>query len=323
MVLTISSLDDLYFYQNNETGQASSTAVSVRQLCKILSMTKTTRVTPETLVWSPSSLQQSSSASSTLSPSSSDPDAQCQNSWTPLKEIPILKQACAEWYYHHCPFKIGRHNYDQRGRSGPVSVQQLHSQEHDIAMVYSATEPDRGWVPIVNHPDFRIGTPCPGSSDSTTIQLPNHRGGTFPRTQITNDNRNSGCPKPHRGWQNTKKRGVAADEVQKELDAFLRSTGSLPGTGTNHDEDDENDDDDDEVYQSDGGTNYWKDPISGKWIHEALVPANKKAKKHQSLSPSLVKSSDPLQSTKEQPHSFDTHGNNTHKEENQSQICST
>merc|ERR1712232_1356895 len=59
------------------------------------------------------------------------------------------------------------------------------------------------------------------------------------------------------------------DEIQAELKAFLCTTGedsSLHGAGQRKPTIEA------ESYESDGGTNYIKDPISGKWIHEALAP---------------------------------------------------
>jgi len=53
--------------------------------------------------------------------------------------------------------------------------------------------------------------------------------------------------------------------VQDELEAFLQSTekiGIFQGEDVDHEE----------GYQSDNGTNYIKDPSTGNWIHEALVP---------------------------------------------------
>jgi hypothetical protein len=63
--------------------------------------------------------------------------------------------------------------------------------------------------------------------------------------------------------------------VQDELEAFLSSTADgmnnkLPRR--DDDEEVEDDDDDDQAYESDGGTRYIQDPLSGNWIHEALVP---------------------------------------------------
>jgi hypothetical protein len=61
-----------------------------------------------------------------------------------------------------------------------------------------------------------------------------------------------------------------AQEVQDELEAFLSSTAD--GMNRHHDDDDDDDDDNGHAYESDGGTRYIKDPLSGNWIHEALVP---------------------------------------------------
>ena len=211
----IPSLDDLYFYQNKTTGQASSSAVSIRQLCKILS-NQTTHVTPDTLVWSASS-----------------PESQ----WTALRDIPILKESCAQWYYT---------TNDSNVTVGPVSVKQLHRHEGKVAMVYSATLADKGWFRIADHPDLALAI---RAFDQEALP------------PVIVDSENSTKAKTNESGL-TDNVAESTDEVQKALEAFLRSAG-----------DPQNEDgDDDEAYQSDGGTHYLKDPASGKWIHEALVP---------------------------------------------------
>jgi hypothetical protein len=60
------------------------------------------------------------------------------------------------------------------------------------------------------------------------------------------------------------------EQIQNELEAFLStSTGDsdVGGTKANKEQDV-----DDHLYESDGGTRYVKDPLSGNWIHEALAP---------------------------------------------------
>ncbi|KAI2500451.1 hypothetical protein MHU86_14055 [Fragilaria crotonensis] len=214
----ISSLDDLYFYQNNTTGKASSTAVSIRQLCKILS-NQTTHVTPDTLVWSASS-----------------PESQ----WKALRDIPILKESCAQWYYT---------TNDSNATLGPVSVKQLHRLEDQVVMVYSSDMADKGWFRIADHPDMALA-----------IRAFDHE--ALPPVIVESENLTMAQTKTGALSDNV---AESTDEVQQELEAFLRSAGAA--SDPQHE-----DGDDDEAYQSDGGTNYLKDPSSGKWIHEALVP---------------------------------------------------
>jgi HIV Tat-specific factor 1 len=67
---------------------------------------------------------------------------------------------------------------------------------------------------------------------------------------------------------------VDSQAVQDELEAFLSSTARMGRKdGQNIDDDDDKDEDDnDQAYESDGGTKYVKEPLSGRWIHEALAP---------------------------------------------------
>ena len=213
----ISSLDDLYYYQSKTTGQASSTAVSIRQLCKILS-NKTTHVTPDTLVWS----------------SNNSPESQ----WTALRDIPILKESCAEWYYT---------TKDSSDTLGPVGTKALHQNEEKIAMVYSAQFAEKGWFRIADHPDLALAIRAFDQIVSTPLIIDSEHA---PKERSTDR-------------ATTDQVDETTDDVQKELDAFLRSadaTGSPPAAN------------EEEEYQSDGGTTYLRDPSSGKWIHEALMP---------------------------------------------------
>ncbi len=83
------------------------------------------------------------------------------------------------------------------------------------------------------------------------------------------------------------------DQIQNELEAFLSASTGNSATGVAKDTNEH--EVDDQLYESDGGTRYVKDPLSGNWIHEALAPkefldkANKKAVTSQSM-PIKVKS---------------------------------
>jgi HIV Tat-specific factor 1 len=222
-MISSSPLDDLYFYQSKHTGEASSTAVSIRQLCKILS-TKTTHVAPETLVWSPSS---------------------SDSKWTPLQEITILKEASAEWYYT---------TKTSNNSVGPVDVKQLQRHELDICVVYSAQLADKGWFRITEHPDLVLAMLAFEHVAPPVDEKPQEEEEeTNQQTATTSETEGD------------------ADEVQRELEAFLRST---------HSSVDDQKDDEEEGYESDGGTNYVKDPISGKWIHEKLAPQKPSSSSH-------------------------------------------
>jgi hypothetical protein len=70
-----------------------------------------------------------------------------------------------------------------------------------------------------------------------------------------------------------------SQNVRDELEAFLLSTADVI---TNHKKrgrpnEDENDDED-HAYESDGGTQYIKDPLSGNWIHEAVAHPEARAR---------------------------------------------
>ena len=231
----ISTLDQLYYYQNRTSGQASTTPVSIRQLCKILS-NKTTHVTPDTLAWS-----------------SSLPG----NKWIELHQIPILKECCADWFYTL---------QNQSATLGPVGVKQLHSIEHDISMVYSPQFDDKGWSPIAQYPDLALAIRA--FDQHSSIIDPNARPKEFingSSDAIKND----------------------SDDVQQELEAFLRSADPSGTTADGRDSIEE-EEEEGESYESDGGTTYIKDAVSGKWIHEALVPKKTTTSSNPAVSKTLT-----------------------------------
>jgi len=61
-------------------------------------------------------------------------------------------------------------------------------------------------------------------------------------------------------------------KVKQELDAFLSFADDTTGRTNTTTIMKNSEDCDDHAYESDGGTCYVKDPLSGRWIHEALAP---------------------------------------------------
>jgi len=64
---------------------------------------------------------------------------------------------------------------------------------------------------------------------------------------------------------------IGQQSIKQELDAFLSSADSNRDVTLKKVSKHVNDDDD-HAYESDGGTRYVKDPLTGRWIHEALAP---------------------------------------------------
>ncbi len=100
-------LEHKFVYQNSTTGKVSSTPLTTRQLVQLLcpihhhsSTAAAAIMTPDTLVLG-----------------ISDTYEYDKSGWKPCKHVPVLKEACASWYYleHH-----------QQEQEGPVSCRQLH-----------------------------------------------------------------------------------------------------------------------------------------------------------------------------------------------------
>ena len=73
---------------------------------------------------------------------------------------------------------------------------------------------------------------------------------------------------------------IGKQAIKDELEAFLSSTAGNNDVTKKENTHDEGDDDD-HAYESDGGTRYVKDPLTGNWIHEALAPTKSLSKAEQ------------------------------------------
>jgi RNA recognition motif-containing protein len=230
---SIVSLDDLYFYQNKATGQASSSAISIRQLCRIV-CSPTNHITPDTLLWS-------------------SPD------WKQLREISILRECCAEWFYTKNQPALVKLNdpklEDKENDSndietkdaqpstettnaeviGPVSVKELRRDQNTVLMVYSPQFSSKGWVSLSESPFLLLAL------QAFDEPIKPYSLGSLPPLDPTNPERE--------------------DNVNTEWDSFRKSTGINIQSR----------DIEEEGYQSDGGTNYYRDSSSGNWIHEAVL----------------------------------------------------
>lgn len=77
-------------------------------------------------------------------------------------------------------------------------------------------------------------------------------------------------PKPIESNQSS---DPANDSIQHELEAFLSSTGDVSRSANPEEE----------GYESDGGTRYVKDAVSGRWVHEKLARAAAKQQKAEAV----------------------------------------
>ena len=217
-------LDQGYVYQNNTTGAVSPAPLTTRQLCRILCPTSGVvlqHVTPETQVLG---VKEDGTFDSV--------------GWRSAKTVPVLQEACAQWYYAN-----------KDGTQGPLSCRSMaeliDKKEITAQQKVWSTHLD-SWASIEEMPElsaalhaFQVNVPVEiakdGYDDSTM---------TFDAKTDANEPQEKG--------------------LQDELEAFLSTTAKL---GPQDD-----DGEDDEGYESDGGTQYVKDQRTGNWIHSALAP---------------------------------------------------
>lgn len=221
-----------YYYQNPTTGDVSKAPLSVRQLCRLLCPVR--EGMKPILPPHTRCLQQND---------------QSFGEWKLASELEVLREAsCAQWYT-----SAG----GGASPEGPFSCRTLwektteeeETSDTKILLVY-AKDVTPEWIAI---------------SEFTNLQLVLQSLTTA--TTITNNNDKNVGEK----GEEASTIPEDAKKVQDELEAFLSSTAN-----DMHTKDDDggggDDDDHSQMYESDGGTKYVRDPLTGNWIHEALAP---------------------------------------------------
>lgn len=259
---SVVNIDSMFLYQNNVTGQVSTTHLSTRQLCRILcpatiigsSMSPIRHLTPDTNLLM-------------LEPYGN----YCVAGWTPARDIPIIREAITLWYYFCSDKTVATAINTANGSAVSLAVScrdlaaVLKEKENNYGMYFSSVLTNSEWKAIDQLPHLQTAL---AAFDETS-----------PLFQANVE---------------TQKNLVADDigidithEVQRELEAFLSSTASTTLNINEHSN--ENDDrDKDESYESDLGTRYVKDSRTGNWVHEALVTASSQHAPQVSRDPELL-----------------------------------
>ncbi|KAL7536275.1 hypothetical protein ACHAXR_007039 [Thalassiosira sp. AJA248-18] len=260
------TLQTPFLYQNRQTGQPSSAPLTARQLCRILcpankGSATTSIIAPETLLlgYDPTS------------------HAYDPTGWRYALSIPLLKEACASWYYE-----------TKGGVEGPVSTRILANLLNDEGdeckidektRVFPSVDNDcsgsgREWARIQDSSHLQLAIEALTEMKSMPTTWPaaaNGDGNVEPVADMTYDNGENGIEDND---------GVTQQKMSDDLEAFLTSTDHLAphaaGAGGAAGDDVESDE---EEYESDGGTRYVRDSRTGNWVHEALAP--KKEKKNE------------------------------------------
>ena len=243
------TLQKPFLYQNRITGQPSTTPLSTKQLCRILCPVSSVSNSTTALISSQTQLLGFDSATNTYDPSG----------WRCANTIPVLREACSNWYYEEGEVK------------GPVSTRTLaefiqgDSQIDKHTRVFESNESDGEWKSIDNLPSLMLAIEALTESVMPT---------SWPADSIENEEQIDNSALNDDGIDESKQQ-----EISQELAAFLSSTDHLANQTTQED-------DNDEEYESDGGTKYVKDFRTGNWVHEALAP--KREKKSNNEQPALL-----------------------------------
>ena len=235
----------LYFYQT-KAGAVSSSPLSVRQLIQLFCpvreglnpiLAQTTQCLPVV----PSTQQNQNQQETSY------------GEWKAASEIDILKEAsCSNWFW-----TIGG-----KPAEGPGSCRKLlevvsaHGDIQSSKVMVFAQGITPAWATI---------------SEMKHVQMV---------LIALRSNRNSGSIEDEKSQTPSESiesamdgKQPATDEeqdtIQNELEAFLSSSTGDHGINVGNTKEKEVDD---QLYESDGGTRYVKDPLTGNWIHEALAP---------------------------------------------------
>ena len=236
-----------YYYQHPKTGTVSSTPLTVEQLVKLLVPFRegmAAILPPHTQCLAVRAAKHSEQEESSDGTSSF-------GEWQSVSTVHVLKEAaCAQWYLTGGEI-AGK---DPQGPSTCRSILEAYTRAQDKSKLLAFAQGiTSAWTPVDQLPHLQqvlqALLPAAGPPNVEDIAAP---AAAETNTQDDAALRNS-------------------QEVQDELEAFLSATAAAG------DADDE-EDDDDHAYESDGGTRYVKDPLSGHWIHEALAPPKEKPK---------------------------------------------
>ena len=275
------ALSNVFYYQNPNTNQPSTNAVSAKQLCRILCPANQNSKTTKT-----SSFLDQSTLVIAFDPIENTHDS---NGWKPIHQVPLLKEACAFWYYEDntitlLPTSSDIPSSDQTQTlpttQGPVSTRDLallyYNTQNNIlneTRVWSAQASSDGWKAMRELPDLMNAMEA--FEDCFDIDVNVHRNDNGHHNQNEETKEQTTTGQTETVWPKIDTETHAdgeGDEIDL-LDDFFSSI-AQPGDNNHSDKLDQ----DEEEYESDGGTTYVKNMQSGEWINANNYAPSKKRK---------------------------------------------
>lgn len=238
-----------YYYQNPVSGAVSSSARSIQQLVKLLVPIREGSapiLSGQTLCLPINTHQDAGMVEAT-------DQENAFGEWKPASHFDILREAsCAQWHMNNpaSPDSSTEGPYDCR------VIQQKFDLVADRTNVrfFAPNITENQWLTIEELPSLRIvlDTIRERRKGSVEVKGGTEENGLFDRVENTNHTAND---------------QANSQDVKDELERFLSSTAQGDAAAA------ESENDEDHGFESDGGTQYVKDPITGNWIHEALAAA--------------------------------------------------
>mmetsp|Transcript_5671 Transcript_5671/g.6591 ORF Transcript_5671/g.6591 Transcript_5671/m.6591 type:complete len:689 (+) Transcript_5671:159-2225(+) len=297
-----------FLYQNHVTNKASSTPISTKQLCRILcpmaAMTRTSQnngvvTNSTTAAVVPTSRIPIQSDSTLLIGFDSETGEFCAEGWRIARTIPILREACCNWYYEGIQSDVDVATTGTEGRDsgdatkctsnilGPISCRELsrlyntnnNNNDTDGVTVDRVKDSTRVWSPEIAQQEQQKN----GSNESPAenswkpiaeLHLLEIAMEAFVEAPMpwsfqnqTDDVKQEGVDGAPPATNLSSPANTQKQDQDAALEEFLSSTADNDGG-----------EEEEEEYESDGGTTYAKDHRNGNWVHADLLPPDRKRK---------------------------------------------
>lgn len=301
----MSNLYQCYFYQNSKTNQASSSAISTKQICRLLCPVVSSSSASVSIIHADTLIIEYDQVTNQYNTT---------QGWVPISSIPLFQFASASWYYSTFTSDGDADLKSSNDVVGPISCRELAKVyyqdppiiQDDKTRVWSSVltketrsssdndeEGDATWTLLSQVPLLKLAMEAFEDIVNVTFFADDDK-----NTQDVNNDKNQ--PSQNQSGSSDfqfneadmiyddddRKASIGQEENNGEedemmLQEFLSSTGE-----DRHNYTLDQGEDEEEEYHSDGGTNYVK--FRNQWVDVRLVPKTAAPNKRQLPSSSIT-----------------------------------
>jgi len=260
------ALENLYYYQNPNTNQPSSSAVSARQLCRTLCPTiSNSSGSTDTRNKINKGFINDSTPIIAFDPITGIFD---ESGWKAANMIPILRESCSSWHYEDANTNDNENETSTSTAKGPISCRQLASLYYDTSQISNDTRvwsPELAsmqicneWKKIIEFPHLLNAIEAfDGVVGGVAFQFNQGKDKQHEFSVSEHAKRNDVSEKEH----------DEGTQQQNDENALLQDFFTSTSTTELCEEDEE--------YESDGGTTYIKVQKTRAWVDSRLVKKRK------------------------------------------------